>query len=229
MERYGEIPKKFTKEWWPYFWDYYKWHTLGTLFVLFIIAVTCTQCAMRPKYDVTVTYAGHMTILDPTIDKISSELATHIDDIDGNGKTLVNFKTFSIGKDGTTQAGTEYNSAMLTKTALEFQTGDTYVFLLTRQELDRLLNRSTQEQLFVPVSEWAECDMSNFTTAKKDGIDYAVNITDSRFFSQKLGLNMGDSLFIAVRHMRSRDTDNEKQKAMYKEGVKLANYILQNN
>lgn len=229
MEKYGEIPKRFTKEWWSYFWDYYKWHTLGTLFVLLIVGVTCTECAMRPKYDVTVTYAGEMMFLEPTVDKLKAEFSKHIDDVDSNGKILAGFQAFNIAKDGTSQAGSEYNSAMLTKTAIEFQTGDTYVFLFNRQELDRLLNRSSDEQLFVPVSDWADCDISGFKTAKQGGIDYAVNITDNSFFSKQIGLTMGDSLYIAVRRMRSRDTDDEKQKRMYEQSVRLANYILNNN
>ncbi len=229
MEKYGETPKRFTKAWWSYFWYYYKWHTLGTLLVIFVVAVTCTECAMRPEYDVTVTYAGDMIFLDPTVDKLRAELSEHIDDVDGNGKVMADFQSFNIAKDGTNQAGTEYNGAMLTKVALEFQTGDTYVFLFNRQELDRLLNRSSQEQIFVPLSEWAEGDMSSFKTAKQNGVDYAVNITDSKFFSQKLGLTMGDSLYIAVRRMRPRDTDDERQKKMYEQSIKLANYILENN
>lgn len=229
MEKYGEIPKRFTKAWWDYFWYYYKWRVLGILLAVFVVAVTCIECAVRPKYDVTVTYAGEMVFLEPTVDKIRAEFSEHISDIDGNGKPMADFQGLNIAKDGTNQAGTEYNSAMLTKVALEFQTGDTYVFLFNRQELDRLLNRSSQEQIFVPVSDWARGDISGLKTAKNGGVDYAVDITESRLFAEKLGLTMGDSLYIAVRRMRSRDTDDERQHQMYEQSIELANYILENN
>jgi hypothetical protein len=182
---------------------------------------------MRPKYDVTVTYAGDMMFLDPTIEKLRTEMAEHIDDVDGNGKVLANFQALYIAKDGTQQSGTEYNSAMLTKVALEFQTGDSYIFLLNRQQLDRLLNRSSDERVFVPLSDWVSADISEMKTAKQSGVDYAVNITDNKFFAEKMGLTMGDSLYIAVRPIRSRDAQDEKQQKMYEQSVRLANYILE--
>ena len=36
-EKYGTVPKKFTSAWWEYFWDYYKWHTIATVFVAGIL------------------------------------------------------------------------------------------------------------------------------------------------------------------------------------------------
>ena len=229
MEKYGEIPKRFTKAWWEYFWDYYKWHTIGTLFALAVITIGCVQCATRPEYDVTMTYAGEMVFMPETVDKINAELTPHIEDTDGNGEVMAYFQTFNIAKNGTSQAATEYNSAMMTKLTMEFQAGDTYAFLFNRQELDKLLNRSSQEEIFVPLSDWVSSDISGLKTAKQNGVDYAVDITGNKFFAEKLGLNMGDSLYIAVRHMRTRDTEDEKQQKMYEQSVKLANYILANN
>ena len=59
-EKYGEVPPKFTKKWWEYFWDYYKWHVIITVVAVLIASVTIVQCATRPKYDMNVVYAGHM-------------------------------------------------------------------------------------------------------------------------------------------------------------------------
>ena len=229
MEKYGVIPKKFTKAWWEYFWDYYKWHTIGGAVTLAVILITCVQCATRPHYDVTVTYAGDMIFMEQTIARLSEELAGHISDTDDNGKTLAYFQALTLAKDGTSQAGTEYNSAMSTKLILEFQTGDTYLFLFDRQELDRLLNRNSDEKLFVPLSEWVSSDISELKTAKQEGVDYAVDITGNKFFHSDMGLNMGDSLYIAVRRMRSKDENDEHQRRMYEQSIALANYILENN
>ena len=41
-EKYGEVPPKFTKKWWEYFWDYYKWHVIITVVAVLIASVT--QC-----------------------------------------------------------------------------------------------------------------------------------------------------------------------------------------
>lgn len=229
MEKYGEVPKRFTKAWWEYFWYYYKWHTLGALFAIIVVAVTCTQCAMRTKYDVTLTYAGEMVFMPQTVDKINAELSQHIEDIDQNGEAMVNFQCFNIAKEGTSQAGSEYNSAMMTKLAVEFQGGDTYVFLLNRQELDKLLNVQTKAEVFVPLADWVDDGITAVKTAKKNGIDYAVDITNNKLFKDKLGLTMGDSLYIMVRHIQPNDADDVHQQKMYEQSIKLANYILANN
>ena len=70
MEKYGEVPRRFTKAWWEHFWYYYKWHTFGVIFVAVMIAISCTECAMRDKYDVTITYAGEMVFMPQTVEKI---------------------------------------------------------------------------------------------------------------------------------------------------------------
>ena len=44
-EKYGEVPPKFTKKWWEYFWDYYKWHVIITVVAVLIASVTIVQCA----------------------------------------------------------------------------------------------------------------------------------------------------------------------------------------
>lgn len=229
MEKYGEIPKRFTKAWWEYFWDYYKWHTLGTLFAILLIAITCVQCATRVKYDIYVTYVGNMMFVDETIQKLRDELSQHIEDIDGNGQALLNFQALSLAADGTQQAGTEYDSSIRAKFMMELQTGDSYIYLMTKQELDRLLDRQDKEKIFIPVSDWSNIDISGFDTAKVDSVDYAVNITDNKFFAEKMGLTMGDSLYLGVRRMRTRDTDNEIQKKMFEQSKKLASWLLENN
>ena len=88
-EKYGTVPPKFTKAWWGYFWDYYKWHVIITVAAVVIAAVTIVQCANRPKYDMNVIYAGHMNYSDEEIEKMQNLLSEYIEDIDGNGKKSI--------------------------------------------------------------------------------------------------------------------------------------------
>ena len=41
------------------FWYHYKWHTIITLFVIFVISVCSIQCAGNTDYDVQILYAGN--------------------------------------------------------------------------------------------------------------------------------------------------------------------------
>ena len=42
-EKYGTIPKRFTPEWWEYFWMYYKVHTIAITLVILAVAITVYQ------------------------------------------------------------------------------------------------------------------------------------------------------------------------------------------
>ena len=92
MERYGTVPKKFTKDWWPYFWDYYKWRVIGIALAIVIIVVTCVQCATREKYDFHILYTGRMTFSDNHVETIQNALNERIEDVDGDGKTNISVK-----------------------------------------------------------------------------------------------------------------------------------------
>ena len=48
-EKYGVVPKRFTREWWDYFWMYYKWHTIAIAFVIIAVTVTIVQKINAPK------------------------------------------------------------------------------------------------------------------------------------------------------------------------------------
>ena len=77
-EKYGEVPPKFTKKWWEYFWDYYKWHVIITVVAVLIASVTIVQCATRQKYDMNVVYAGHMNYSEEEINKLKEIISERI-------------------------------------------------------------------------------------------------------------------------------------------------------
>ena len=53
-EKYGVKPKIFTKEWWPYFWKYYKWHTIAILFVGGLAITWIVQCSRNVEPDLGI-------------------------------------------------------------------------------------------------------------------------------------------------------------------------------
>ena len=58
MERYGEKPKRFTREWFEYVWEYYKIHIIVTILVIAAVVYTWVSIATRPYYDLYVCFAG---------------------------------------------------------------------------------------------------------------------------------------------------------------------------
>lgn len=222
MEKYGEIPKRFSKAWWSYFWYYYKWHTIAFAFVLILLVTTLVQCANRIHYDLQVTYAGETVYTDQSIDALEAAMAREIDDITGNGKQELLLQTLTIAKEGTQNAGTEYNQAMFTKLDLEFETDDTYLFLFSGEQMNRMIDRPYAEEIFSAVDEWAQQPIDAAMTAKKKGTAYAVKLSDSKLLHE-LGF-VSDDLYVMVRSV----PDKEKQQIVQKHdnAVKLANMLL---
>ncbi len=79
-EKYGEIPPRFTKQWWDYVWYYYKWHIIITVIAVIIAAVTMVQCATRTKYDMNVIYAGHKSYSEEEITRLQEVVSEYITD-----------------------------------------------------------------------------------------------------------------------------------------------------
>ena len=58
-------------KWFNKYWYYYKWYTIATAFVLFVVIFCVVQCSAQDKYDIHLTYAG-ADIISNKIDDIRS-------------------------------------------------------------------------------------------------------------------------------------------------------------
>lgn len=218
-EKYGVVPKKFTKEWWPYFWMYYKWHTIVAAFVLICVGVTIQQCATSPKYDLTATYVGTSGFSEETQNSVSEYIAQYTADIDGNGKSLPFFQQLVITENN---QDAQYNYAMSTKLMLEFQNDCSYLFLMDSTYAENMLKPgSSYDGSFVPVSEWASGGVETDRLYPAEGTAFAVNLKDTNFAKS---LNLGDrDIYIAVR---CESKDDEKNKQAFDNSKEIANELI---
>jgi hypothetical protein len=202
-EKYGTVPPKWTKEWWEYFWYYYKWHTIITIAVILCIAFTIGQCATRPKYDITMTYAGHKIYSDEEIERASAGLAQYVDDVDGNGEQSVFFQQLNFTDE---MGGEEYDYASQTKLDIEFQNDCSFLFLYDSAEMESMIERSSTSDLYVPVSEWADTMPDESMLYYKDGVPYAVKLDNSAFLQENDIYS--EDLYILVRRNYAKDEAN---------------------
>lgn len=216
-EVYGEKPKMFTKEWWPYFWMYYKWHTIGIVFVVCAVAFTIAQCLNRPKYDLAMTYAGHHMFTDEQVAQIVSDMGEVIDDIDGDGNRNVDFQRYVFSD---TPGSEEYDNAMQTKLNMELYNDRSYIFMPDEQTLKSMTNNNYVDDVYAPVSEWANQDIDESLLYMVDGAAYAVKLTDSAYLNNG-GYN--NEMYIMLK----RNTkDDELENAAYEQSVKIANKLI---
>lgn len=209
-EKYGTVPDRWTKEWWDYFWYYYKWRVILIAFAILCVVFTVAQCAMREKYDLTVTYAGHMMYSEEEINRLTAGISEYIDDVDGNGEKSVFFQQLNFMD---TMGSEEYDYASQSKLDLEFHNEQSFLFLYDEKELQNMLGRDYADEIYVPVSEWAQ---------DADGdLEYAVSLKDSAFFAEN---NIySEDLYLVVRRNYK---DDKKNVLAWESSVRIANNLI---
>lgn len=90
------IVPKTPKEKWDNFWFQYKWHTIGIVVSVLVLAVLITQCATKPKYDLEIVYFTYNAVLDDQTAEIEKYFEKTASDLDGNGEVNVQVINCSI-------------------------------------------------------------------------------------------------------------------------------------
>lgn len=225
-EKYGEMPKRFTKAWWEHYWYYYKWRAGFILLAAAVVAVSVAQCAMREHYDITMSYVGCNYYYPQNLDKFNKAVAAVVDDADGDGEVKSNVLQMNVAKIGSASEGTDYNNSVHAKIAVEFQAGETYLYLINKQEIDRLLARESAEQIFVKTTDIYNSEIPDDMLVKKGDVPYAVKVEGNKFLEDNAFFS--EDVYLAVRCVRSTDKDDEKQCRLYDNAIKLANHIVDN-
>ena len=217
-EKYGTIPKRFTKDWWAYFWDYYKVHTLVAAGIIAAIIITIVQVRSTPKYDLYVTYVGDMYLSEEKAAELTNKLSEQIDDIDGDGKKSVGLSQYIFSEDDV-ENNPQYFQAIVTKVQLTFLNDDSMLFIFNDKNSNYLFQTDSLEGAFSPVSDWTDfSDIDKDKLFAASGTVYGIELSDSVFDS---GVN--EKLYAAVRTPRA-DSD-ESGKARTETSQELARYL----
>ena len=219
-EKYGTVPKRFTKDWWAYFWDYYKVHTLVVVGIIAAITITVIQVRNTPKYDLYVTYVGDMYLSDEKQAELTEKLSEQIDDVNGDGKVSVGLNQY-IFSENDAQNNPQYFQAIVTKVQLTFLNDESMLFIFNEKNSDYLFRTESLDGAFSRASDWADIsgiDKDRLFAAS--GNVYGVALSDSVFDAA-----IGEKLFAAVRTPRADMDDGGK--ARTESSVKLAKFLTQ--
>lgn len=213
-EVYGEKPKIFTKEWWPYFWLYYKWHTVAFLFVAVLVAMGISDCMKREDYDLRITALGGVYFDSVALDKIESALEEEINDIDENEEKNVNIMSLTFVDD---KEYAEQNYAAYIKHDAEFSDPIMQVFIYDRAELEKKEQEGLLQIAFCKTDDWLERDVSDdMIFYGEDGKAYAVSLKNSSILKDT-GIN-GEDLFVLVKN----DAESHEKNPKANENAKIA-------
>ena len=216
-EKYGEVPPKFTKKWWEYFWDYYKWHVIITVVAVLIASVTIVQCATRPKYDMNVVYAGHMNYSEEEINKLKEIISERISDIDGNGENSALLSTLVFADNAGSE---EYDYAIQTKLDSTFTDDCSFIYLMDKANVDAQMQKEVVDQIYDCTDSFIDSSSDKVVKAA-DGKGYAVNLKDSRLLKDN-GIYC-DDLYILIRRNYK---DDEKNTQAHDDSIAVAEALV---
>lgn len=218
MEYYGEKPKRFTKKWWQYFWDYYKWHTIAIVFVIVCVVVTVVEVKTQEKYDGSLVTVGRVVLTDELSDKLEENIEEAIDDIDQNGEKSILVEQLTFSDD---DADVQYSSAMKMKYDLKLQTDESFAFIMDKTQLERSLASPDTDGCFATVTEWLEESVEEDDIFMYDKKPYAVNLKNSKLLKD-MGLN-GESVYAVLRY--NYKPDKEELKLQFENAKKILNAL----
>lgn len=220
MEKYGEIPPRFSGAWFGYIWEYYKWYLLGGAFVIILVAMFLFQCTHRVKYDMTVVYAGHMTYSEEQQAKICGKAAEYVPDIDGNEKVNIYFQPLVFSD----KAGNEeYDYAIQTKLDLTFVDKYAYIYLMDEIETALYMQRDMIADIFEPVSEFAPESNAETMAGDSDGVEHAIKLSESRLLKE-CGID-GENLYLMVR--KNTNPDDERDIKSHEGAIEFAKALAE--
>ncbi len=202
-EKYGEIPPKFTKDWWSYFWMYYKWHTIGISAAVIAVAGTAVQCAHREKYDLAVTYCAQSYMDPETEEALELELEKYTDDADGNGEVNVMIQQINISN----AAGSEeMDYALQVKHDMELSNDYAYLFIYDKTEAEDLIPRESSDSVYADVRDWLPDAGDRAVVNSSAEVPSAVSLSGSAILDS-LGID-SEELYAAVRLNYSEEDYN---------------------
>lgn len=218
-EVYGVKPKMFTKEWWPYFWMYYKWQTIGIVAIIAMVAITAVQCSTREKYDVTVTYAGAAYMDAETTDKLEAALEEYVTDIDGNGEKNVFVQQLTMSASG---ADAQMDMAMNDKHTVSLMEDTYHLYIYDKAQAEIMIGRKHSDETYTPVGEWYGRSFDDSMVIKSEsGVPLALSLKDSTFM-QDNNIN-SDEMYLAIKQCNK---DKEENVQSYESAVAMADAMM---
>ncbi len=209
-EFYGEKPKRFTKEWWPYFWLYYKWHVLGIILISSIVGLTIKDCVTKEKYDLEIVYLGRMRYSSEALDKVRNALLDEISDADKNGEKNIVLLQLNVGDD---KSAYDMAYAYRSKRDLEMSTNKyAYMYIYDKAEAENILEQNGIDSLYKPLGEWflGDASVENVLNGT-DGKPYAICLSDSEILKE-VGME-GEELYVMIKNDEySKKTNDTAEK-----------------
>ncbi len=220
--------------WFENFWYHYKWHTIITVFVIFVVTICTVQMCSKEEYDVHIIYAGSENVRGKKAENdlsmyemLSKSLNEAAEDFDENGEISSSFEPlYMLTAEEISAAEKEIadlkekgegsytlNYVQLSENEKTFRDrtmySDTYVFLISESLYKKYQTTEYDVPLFVSIEGLVE------EGVEVEFFDSAAVYLHSTEFGKLPGLcDLPEDTLIALRskgalssHFNREDTD----------------------
>ena len=216
-----EKPQKFTKAWWGYVCDYYKWPIIITLCAILGVCYYAYEKSTEIHPDIRFAMSGNI-VLDPVAeDLFQDRLDSMVKDINGDGKTKTARPMYYIFLEST-HTGAEYQSAMSQRLSLELSSQETFLFVFDKSLGDHYIN--LPDNAFLKTEKWAGELSPESLMQDAYGRNYGVSLKNSRILKE-CGID-GSDLYLMVRICTK---DGEEYDNKYEESLRIAKELIKEN
>ena len=213
-------PKRFTKEWRSYIWEYYKGYLIAGIIVIILAAVTVSEIVNTVKPDLTLNFIATTVMPNAIAEELEDEIDDGILDVNGDRETEVLVSQLNFTPDALVDAN--MINALESRLMTMFATEEDMLYIFDETMLRDVLDLRATEGMFVPTSEWLDTEISPDKSFEYGGGVYAVSLENSSFLREE-EIN-GKGLYVAVRS--NYNTDDEKINKIYKNCVLAANMLV---
>lgn len=218
-EVYGEKPRMFTREWWPYFWMYYRVHTIIAVIAIIGIALGIYQKATEVKYDLDIVYRTQSVYIGESEEKqLIDTLLPLMEDATGDDEVNLFINQMNLSPAPEQEFA---NVDIRMKHDAEFVNPTYFLYIYDSAELDMIEVSYDFKEMFMPADLWADVPHSANVRKGNDGIVYGVSLKDSKIMAD-CGID-SDDMYVFVR----TDTIGKDNNEIAKENaMRLANELI---
>ena len=189
MAEIFEKPKAFTKEWFSYVWEYYKWYIICGIVAIVLAVFTYNDIKNTVKYDTNINFVATGVITSEKADIIAAKCAENSEDLNDNGRVDISFTQLNFTEEN--RNNSEMNYALTNKLMALFATQEELIFITDSYMLGQLEKMNGESDIFINASEWAADDMIT------DG-NLAVSLAESTVL-REVGIDSSDMYVVLAR------------------------------
>lgn len=205
------IPKAFTKEWFGYVWDYYRYHILIGAAAIILAVFIIFQTVTAVKYDTNINFVAASVLEEDDAEKLADICEKNSNDINENGKVDIAVNQINFTKEN--EKSVEITMGLQEKLMALLNSPDEIVFIVDSKMLNTFEKMKYTEDIFY------ENSLLTDEEALKTG-KYAVSLKESTGF-KNIGID-GSDLYVLIARMDYDDSFTKEEE----NGIKIAQFLI---